>query len=379
MRALLVASALLLVSATAAADEQEAQWHFEALSLDGKHALLRKLDAEMRSAFDVRVVEVGSGTVIDDAKLEELARVPASTIGGKPAELQQLDWMLVSHAFEEDIARGAAIASRFPFGACGRLAASPSAISFDAGDWLYVADTNGRVRQRLVDEAAYDPRFSPDGKWLFFRRATGHDKLFAHYEMFVSPADMSAPPKLIAGTAGMHDHFVSDGKNAYALSTQVGAETCFVSLALKPPFATKKLACVDGDERVVESVISPKGKWAAVVTRAHIAHDWHLRVLSLTTGKAIRDEAEAPGLALRAISDSGLLVESGSRGVVISDVNGTARLLEKPIDLGSRGYFKSDTELVYENEGSVSVLDLSSTFGSTCDARCTSLSASRPR
>lgn len=341
------------------------RWHFEALSLDGKHALLRRLDAEMRSGFDVRVVDVDARSVIEETNLPELARVPASTIGGKPTEIAALEWMLASPAFGRDLVRGAAVASAFPFGACGRLAAGPSAISFDAGDWLYIADNEGRVRRRLFDEAAYDPRFSPDGKWLFFRRATGHERVLARYEMFVSPSDLSAPPRPIPGTAGMHDRFVihPDGKTAFAISSQPGgAETCVVSLGLRPPFATKKLACVEGqDERVVESAISPKGKWAALSTHVRGDAQWRLRVLSLTGPKRddkpeVREEA---GRVLRAISDSGLAVESGPRGgVVIDATNGNVRPLPA-VDLGHRAFFRSDTELVYAtSNGNVSTLDV---------------------
>lgn len=362
MRALFgfVFAAVLAAPSAGAAELGGARdsWHFESLSLDGKRALLRRLDPEMRSRFDVRVVDVESRAVVEEMALPELARVPASTIGGRPTQIAELEWMLASHAFGRDLVRGAAVASTFPFGACGRLAASSSSIAFDAGDWLYSADTDGRVRRRLVNEAAYDPRFSPDGKWLFFRRATGHERALARYEMFVSPSDLSSPPKPIAGTAGMRDRFVvhPDGKTAFALASTPGADTCIVSMGLRPPFATKKLACVD--ERVVESAISPKGKWAAVSTRRRSDGTWHLRVLSLATGKVVRDEPEQPGLVLRAVSDAGLVVESGLLGATLIDA-ANAKDHALPVDdLGHRAFFRSDTELVYATEGSVAVLDV---------------------
>jgi hypothetical protein len=310
----------------------------------------------------VRVIDVDTGKVLDFADLEEMGRVPATTIGGKQSELARLELTLASSDFARDLVQGAHIAAPFPFGAVGRLAAGGNAIAFDAGDWLYVADADGRIRSRLVDEAAYDPRFTPDGKWLFFRRAMGHvGHMFARYELYVAPADLSAPPHAVAGTAGMHDHFVvhPDGKTAFALASQPGTETCFVSLALKPPFATKRLGCVDGDERVVESAISPKGKFAALTTKEKDG-GWHLRVLSLATGKVVSDEPESAGLALRAISDRGLLVESGLRGALVVDAaTGAVRALDRPIDFGFRGFFRSDTELVYATpDGSVATLDV---------------------
>lgn len=363
--------ALVLVAGEARAEEPPSTWHFEALSSDGKRALLRRLDPEMRSAFDVRVVDVASGRVEEEARLAEMARVPASTIGGRPAELKELEFMLASPAFGRDLVESARIASVFPFGACGRLAAGPAAISFDAGDWLYTADRDGRVRRRVVEEAAYDPRLSPDGKWLFFRRATGRtDGALARYELFVSPADLSAPPRALPGTAGVRaERFVlhPDGQTAYALTVhretarhaeRADGSACFVSLATKPPFATKKLACLEVDGRVIESVVSPKGKWAAISTKKRGEPRWRVRVASLATGKVVRDEADPTGYALRAISDSGLLVESDAHGALVVDVPAAKVRALPAVDLGHRGFFRSDTELVYATSGSVATIDL---------------------
>jgi len=364
-------------------------WYFEALSSDGRRALLRQLDPKNRATFHIRVVDVDSGRTLEETALPELAKIPASTIGGKPTELAELEWMLASPAFGRDIIKGSHLAGSFPFGACGRLAATRSgaAIAFDAGDWLYVADDTGRVRRRLVEEAAYDPRFTADGKHLLFRRATGTVDMFAKYELFVVPSDLSTPPRALPGTAGMRDRFVAhpDGQTAFAVASQSrgpsrsrateasrATDTCVVSLSLRAPFATKKLACLDGAEQLVESVISPKGKWAALSTKKRVdsgasATDgdarrvqWRLRVVSLTNGKVMRDEPEPPGLAIRAISDSGLLVQSGSHGIIVTDVPAKqSREIDRPIDLGYRGFFRNDTDLVYVSGRAVGVLDVS--------------------
>lgn len=366
-------------------------WYFEALSSDGRRALLRQLDPKNRATFHIRVVDVDSGRTLEETALPELAKIPASTIGGKPTELAELEWMLASPAFGRDIIKGSHLAGSFPFGACGRLAATRSgaAIAFDAGDWLYVADDTGRVRRRLVEEAAYDPRFTADGKHLLFRRATGTVDVFAKYELFVVPSDLSTPPRALPGTAGMRDRFVAhpDGQTAFAVASQSrgparsrgdeatrAMDTCVVSLSLRAPFATKKLACLDGAEQLVESVISPKGKWAALSTKRRVDSgtsstdgdarrvQWRLRVVSLTTGKVMRDEPEPPGLAVRAISDAGLLVQSGSHGIIVTDVPAKqSREIDRPVDLGYRGFFRNDTDLVYVSGRAVSVLDVSAT------------------
>jgi len=353
--------------------ELDDHWYFESLSIDGRRALLRKLDPRNRATFHVRVVDVDSGRTLEETALPELAKIPASTIGGKPTEIAELEWMLASPAFGRDIIKGSHLAGSFPFGACGRLAAasSGSAIAFDAGDWLYVADDTGRVRRRLADEAAYDPRFTPDGKHLLFRKATGTVDVFARYELFVVPSDLSAPPRALPGTAGMRDRFVAhpDGQSAFAVASQPRArgasDTCVVSLSLRPPFAVKKLACVDGSEQLVESVISARGKWAALSTKKKTDVDgerkiqWRLRVVSTATGKVVRDEPEPSGLALRAISDAGLLVQSGALGIVVTDVPGKKqREIDRPIDLGYRGFFRNDTDLVYVSGKGVGVLDV---------------------
>jgi hypothetical protein len=374
-------------------------WYFESLSPDGKRALLRELDPSARSTFHVRVVDVEGNQTLEDVTLPELAKIPVSTIGGKPTELAALEWMLASPAFGRDVVRGARVAGAFPFGECGRLAAAANgaAIAFDAGDWLYVADEAGHVRRRLVEEAAYDPRFTPDGKYLFFRRATGAVDVFAKYELFVVPTDLSAPPRALPSTAGMRDRFVMHPaqNEAYGITSQAASatqahgrtapDTCIVSLSLKPPFGVKKLACLDGNEQLVDSVVSPKGKWAALSTKKRMAVtppsaqsegyaggakpwigsgtrlEWRLRVVSLATGKVVRDEPDVPGLSVRAISDSGLLVQSGALGIVVTDVPGKKQrpLADQAIDLGYRGFFRNDKELVYVAGASVGVVDVS--------------------
>jgi hypothetical protein len=371
----------LTLAPQSAANELDQHWYFEALSSDGKRALLRELDLRARSTFHVRSIEIDTGAILDEATLPELAKIPVTTIGGEPTALAGLEWMLASSAFARDLSTGAQLVQTFPFGECGRLAAGPygSAIAFDAGDWLYVADETGRVRRRVAQEAAYDPRFTPDGKHILFRRAIGTVDVFAKYELFVVPSDLAEAPRALPNTAGVRDRFVMhpDGKSAVAVATQSRGrstpETCLIEVGLRPPFSVKRLACVDGPEQLVEFAVSPKGKWAALSTKKRIvragfgaaietegrALEWRLRVLSLQTGKVAHDEPDMPGLGIRAISDSGLLVQSGVLGVVVRDIPAkTFRALDPTIDLGHRGVFRNDSELVYAKGGSVAVLDV---------------------
>lgn len=355
-------------------------WYFEWLSQDGKRALLRRLDANAKSVFQARIVDVDTGSTIEEESLDELGRVPTP---GHSGDGTDLDTLFESSAFAADLVRGAQVSNAFPFGTLGRFSAAPNgnAIAFNAGDALFVADKSGAVKKRLAAEAAYDPRFTPDGKHILFRRATGKlDKVFAKYELFAVPADLSAPPKVIPGTAGTRDRFVetADGSAAIAIAShEPHIKTCALSVGLRPPFNVKKLACLEGGEELVESVLSPKGKWAALTTQTEVAdessskpernakrftksHHWRLRVVSLKTGKVDLDETAQTGLSLHAISDTGVLVQSGPAGIVVDDVEKKIHhTLGHEIDLGYRGFFRGAHELVFVRGASVGVADLS--------------------
>ena len=367
------ASVAEVVAAPKAPAGPPEHWYFEWLSRDGQRALLRRLDGGAHGVLQTRVVDVDSGATLAEDTFPELGRLPTATIGRRPNEVAELLGMLAAPAFGDDLVRGARLASEFPFGSCGRFSASPSggSIAFNAGDWLYLADKGGHIQKRLASEAAYDPRFTPDGKHLLFRRATGTiDRVRAKYELFVVPADLSAPPRVLPGTAGTRDRFAvdADGRFAVALASQEPhIKTCVLSIALRPPFAVKRIACLDGGEQFVESALSPTGRWAAVTTQStrRGTNDepstlaWRLRVIALATGKVVLDEAAEPGLIVRAISDGGLLVQSGARGIVVDDIPAqTRRTFGDGVELGHRGFFRGPSELVVVRGSSVGVVDL---------------------
>ncbi len=345
----------------------EGHWFFESLSHDRRRALLRRLDGEARSTLQTRVVDVASGATVAEERFIELGKLPTATIGRKPNEVAELLGMLTAPAFGDDLSRAARIAEEFPFGSCGRLSVAPQggAIAFNAGDWLYITDESGRVRRRLTNEAAYDPRFSPDGRFLIFRRATGTiDKVRAKYELFAAATDLSEGPRALPGTAGTRDRLVidADAKSAVTVASQEPQiKTCLLSIALKSPFAVKKVVCLDGGEQYVESTLSPTGRFAAITTQSSGSSGvvWRLRVVSTADKKVVLDEPEEPGMIVRALSDEGLLVQSGARGVLLTDVSSkVVRTVDVGSDLGHRGFFRSATELVVVRGGSVAVVDL---------------------
>ncbi len=341
-------------------------WFFEWLSRDGKRALLRRLDGNAGSTLQTRVVDVDTGETVAEETFPELARIPHVTAGRDDSDLPELDGVLSTAAFGDDLVRGARVANAFPFGSCGRLSAAPvgGMIAFNVGDWIYVADKAGHVRKRITRDAAYDPRFTPDGKFILFRRISSMvEGARARYELNVVPADLSSPPRILAGTGGARDRFVVDdaGNAAVAVTSQEPyAKTCLVSIALKTPFAVKKLACLEGSEPLAESVLSPHGKWAVLTTRAAKGNTtWRVRVVSLADGKVVRDEPAEPGMIVRAVSDAGLVVSSGVLGTVVDDVaHEQRRALDADLDLGHRGFFRNATELVVVRGGFVRIVDV---------------------
>lgn len=359
-------------------------WYFEHLAANGRNALLRRLDATGRMTLQMRIVDVDTGAVLEEVQMPDLGKFPGATVGVSAAELAKLDAVLASPRFVDDLTRGAHVAQRFPFGSCGRLSAGTGnvGIAFNAGDWLYLADNAGHVKKKLSQEAAYDPRYSPDGKVLFFRRATGAiDRVFAKYELFAMPTDLSQPAKVLPGTAGVREGFdIGDGGQTAVViaSHEPVVKTCVLSVGLRAPFAVKKLGCLEGGERLVEYVVSPKGRWAAFTTQTPPQKDarpvekdakakqapaplaWRLRVLSLASGQLAYDVPAEAGYSLRAISDDGTLVQSGLRGIVVDDVPKKARKEARvSVDLGYRAFFRSGEELVVQRGSTVGVVDVS--------------------
>jgi hypothetical protein len=245
------------------------------------------------------------------------------------------------------------------FGSCGRLAAKGSAVAFNAGDWLYL--TRGDERTRVADGAAYDPRFTPDGAHLVFRRASGKiDNVHARYELAVVPADLSKPARALGGTAGVKETLVVDAERGAliaALSHEPQIKTCMISLSLAPPFAVKRLVCLEGREKLVEAILSPHGRWAAMTTSRGPA-SLRLRVASLDSGAILLDEPAAVGMNIRAISDGGVLAMSREKDAVFIDVPKRTRR-SRTADLGHRAFFRGEHEIVYVHGASVAVLDLS--------------------
>ncbi len=341
-------------------------WYFEWLSADGRRALLRRVDPGARSAFDAKVVDVDTGATLGEASLDELGRVWRTGMGANEQDRARLDGLLATPTLGEELGRGADLTRPFPFGSCGRFSTAPTSptVAFNAGDWLYVADVHGSARRRVTESPAYDPRFSPDGKHLFFRRVSGMiDKVVSKYEIYVVPADFSEAPRALPGTAGATGALaLVDDKTAVTLvSHEPQIKTCALRVGLEPPFAVKKLACFDGGEPLVEYVVSARGNWAAVMTQRKSADGrlaWRVRVASLEKGKVVLDEKTEAGIALRAMSDAGTLVESTLDDEALFIDAPTKNRVMRDVLVGHRAFFRGPSELVVVVGASVEVVDL---------------------
>jgi hypothetical protein len=360
-------------------------WFFASLSGDGKRALLQQERAGGAAVMRLRAVEVDTGATLDEVDLKAVAALPRETLtDGGGVRGGSIDAALRAPALEGDLRRAAALLARFPLGAAPRVAAAPdgAAVAFNAGDWIYLADAAGRVGKRVASQASYDPWFAPDGRHLLFRRMNGRaDRFSAKYDLFVAPSDLATAPRPVAGTAELHGHALSaDGRSVVALSShEPQLKSCFVSIALAPPFGSKRLGCLEGGEQLVRSLLSPTGRWAAVSTaratdeddpdttivapggkeRREKRFEFRLRVVRTESGEVVRDEAGPSGFLI-ALSDEGLLVgrRAGERAFVLDATTGRRRELAAAAPLGVEGRFRGPRELVSVDGGRVSVVDV---------------------
>jgi hypothetical protein len=362
-------------------------WYWEALTRDGTQALLRQTPQRYgpggsRTAPPrLRLVDVDRGTVLEEVALEQLATLPLETISDGGRVLHTVDAALRAPALASELATVAKLAERFPLGALDRFAAAPGArrIAFNAGDWIYVSDTTGGAARRVSPRASYSPWFTPDGRRLLFRRiGPTLDGVVSRYDVHVVPADLRAPPRIVAGTGETHEPFVlsADGREAIVLAGNTPKlKLCAIAIPLAPPHAVRRLACLDGDERLVDHHLSPTGCWLDVTTGRETSEDdpnnfsigrdgvkrpvkktaYRRRVFRLADAKVVVDE-QRPGRSL-AISDEGLaLLRLLDGNLALVDANGRPeRLLPRSQlpDVGFQVRFRGPREVLYVDDGMV--------------------------
>jgi hypothetical protein len=349
----------------------EGTWYLESLTADGRRALVREIGRVPGQPNLVRVIDIDSGKELNRARL---APIPEVFVGASKDAERAANEALDSQDLQQSLRHVALLAREFPLGASGRLAAAAgqrSAFAFNAGDNLYIAYINEKVRRKIAADAAYDPAFSKSGTHLLFRRAAIDPRRpVREHELCVAPIDRGEPVRCLRDTRGLRGKLVAHPEQAVAFgftaranATGGAEEICVVSISLEPPFPTRTRACVPGDDALVEAVLSPRAKWAAVSTKpSRSAARWRLRVIDLQAkGKVAVDEQDPAGWSLVAVSDRGLLVRSSAEEHSVTDIpTHRTRPIEASTKLDRQGIFRSDSELVYlTNAGSVGVVDLS--------------------
>lgn len=169
-------------------------------------------------------------------------------------------------------AAGAAVPTEFQFSPSysrdGRSIAFVTWSDADAGR-VRVASADGRSVRTVVNAPGHytEPSFSPDGRWIVFRRVPGDGRrgpLFGDEPgIYVVPADGSAAPRRVVRT-GAEPRFDHTGERIY-LRTQRGEKAVLLSVDLN-----------GGDEVVhfqsdnaTQIVPSPDGRWVAFAERFH--------------------------------------------------------------------------------------------------------------
>jgi hypothetical protein len=363
-------------------------WYLEAVTRDGSLALLRNTPPHGSAAAPrLRLVDVDRGAVLEELALEQLARLPRETVSDGGRVLRTVDSALRSTELAAELASMAKLVERFPLGAIDRFAAAPGGrrLAFNAGDWIYVADGQGRGPRRVAARASYGPWFTPDGKRLVFRRiGPSLDGVVSRYDLYSAPADLGAEPRRIDGTGETREPFVlsADGREAIMLAGHPPQiPTCALAVPLAPPHKVRRLACLEGGERQVGHRLSPTGRLVEVVTSRETSEDdpssvridrdgvrrpnkklaYRLRVLSLADGKVVLDMPHRPMIVL-ALSDEGLLLRRQNDGslLLMDAVTREERVLPRSQvpDVGVQARFRGPREILYVQEGLVKRLQL---------------------
>ncbi len=360
MRTGIVVAGLACSLLARAEPRQRASFYLEALSTDGKHALLQEL-VNGGGDLHYHVVAVDGGAIEADVTLPAISKLPLETMtdggGVKPGVKIQLG----TPELAADLRAAVPVLAQFPLGAGNRIAVRGSIVAFNVGDYIYTSKA-AVIGKRLSNEASYAPWLTPDGTSIMFRMMNGHfpKSPIGNYELYISPVDGSTPAVRILGTSGALDGFVLGraGTVRFLANDEGAHQICAIDVTLAKPYVATKKGCLSDGERLVAGTLSTHGEWAAITTTRDATKDrsrFRFRTLDVEHGKPGFDEPRT--LLASAINDDGLVVIDRFTATVIVDSHTkVVDQLTKPLHVMS-SMFRATTELVAEQDGAVVVFD----------------------
>lgn len=221
------------------------------------------------------------------------------------------EWTLSDPPLAADVVKHAAALLDLDEPHDERFAVSPSAVVFNHGDWLDVADPKtGRGLARLASDPSYYPQISATGAFVVYQREQGSlDGVVGNYMPFVAPLPSGTPSRRLEvnDVRGEEMRISPDGAFLYVQSgTEHPEQGCLVRVTIAPPSPTKKLFCADPGQTFVGVRFSRSRAFAAVMTRRGSVGPVRATFLRLPEGTVIASLEESPAFEVAAIDDQGV-------------------------------------------------------------------------
>ncbi len=289
---------------------------------DGKRALVRIDDFHGHLApSPYRWIDVATGAMLSEWTLPMLG-IAAPAVP-PPA------------ALEHDVAKHAAALLELDEPHDERFAVGKTAVVFNEGDWLHVADPKtGKVGPRLAADASYYPQIDPDGAFVVYSRMQGSlDGVVGNYMPFIAPLPAGAPSRRleVRDVGGEEMRISPDGLFLYARSgVELPRGGCLVRVTIAPPSPTKKLFCVDAGDDLTGVRFSPSRTFLVVLARTGSTGPVRATFLHLPEGTVIGVLKESSAFDVATVDDLGVGLGTGLTpgGPDVARIDPASRSLE---------------------------------------------------